>query len=95
VGVKLVGAQALIADLEEIVRRIEDTSLITSRLEEGMREHVPVDTGYLRESIYHDDETAGATAPYAGTVADRDDYAQEAIDAFPVEEYLDELVEPF
>lgn len=97
-GVRVIGARALHRALAEVISRINDKSLITERLEVGMREHAHVITGYMRSTIYHNENIAGADANYAGSEADRGgahDYAQRAIDTFPVEEYLDEIVEPF
>lgn len=97
-GVRIIGARALHGALVEMTSRVHDKSLITKRLDVGMREYAHVVTGYMRSTVYHDEMIAGADASYAGSEADRGgahDYAQRAIDNFPVEDYFDELVEPF
>lgn len=97
-GVKVTGVDEIHEALVEVVRRLHDKTLITSRLETGMRRHVHVITGYLKSTIYHDRMVAGADADYAGDEADKGgshDYGQRAINAFPVEEYFDEIVEAF
>jgi len=52
----------------------------------------------MKSTVYHTNFLAGADAFYAGYEADRGgthDFAQRAINAFPVKEYFDEIVEPF
>lgn len=96
--IKVIGAQALHRALVEMLSRINDRSLITKRLEVDMRKYAHVITGYMKSTIYHNRMEAGADADYAGFEVDRGgthDFAQRAINAFPVKEYLDEITEPF
>lgn len=96
--VKIIGAGRLHAALVEMVSRINDKSLITERLDVGMRKYAHIITGHMKSTIYHNRMVAGADANYAGFEADRGrthDYAQRAINAFPTDEYFDEIVEPF
>ncbi len=97
-AVRIIGARQLQRALAEVLQNIGDVSLITSRLVIDMTKYAHVDTGHLKGTIYRKDNIAGARADYAGFEADRDaahDYAQRAIDAFPVEDYFDEVVRPF
>ena len=97
-AVRIVGYDELHRALVEITQNIGNKSLISSRLHSQMRIYAHVDTGYMRSTIYHTNMDAGADAYYAGFEADRGgdhDFAQLAIDNFPIEEYLDELVAPF
>ncbi|KKN57470.1 hypothetical protein LCGC14_0561820 [marine sediment metagenome] len=96
--VKIIGARQLQRALAEVLQNIGDVSLVTSRLVIDMTKYAHIATGFLRGSIYHKDNIAGAKAPYAGFEADRGglhDYAQRAINVFPVENYFDEIVRPF
>lgn len=96
--VKIIGAKRLHRALTEVLQNIGDVSLITSRLVIDMTKYAHVITGYMKSTIYHKDNIAGADAPYAGYEADRGgshDYAQRAINAFPVDDYFDEVVRPF
>lgn len=96
--VRIIGADELHKDLVEMIQRMGDKSLITSRLEVDMRKFAHIITGYMKSTIYHNRMIAGADAYYAGFEADRGgshDYAQRAINAFPVDRYHDEIVEPF
>lgn len=95
---KIIGAKRLHRALVGVGQNIGDMSLVTSRLDADMTKLAHVDTGYMKSTIYHKDNIAGAEAYYAGFEADRGgthDYAQRAINAFPVEDYIDELVRPF
>ena len=96
--VKVIGAKRLQRALTEVLQNIGDVSLVTSRLAIDMTKYAHILTGYMKSTIYHKDNIAGAKADYAGYEADRGgehDYAQRAIDAFPVEDYFDELIRPF
>lgn len=95
---RVIGAERLQRALNDVLQNILDISLVTSRLDIDMTKYAHVDTGYLKGTIYHKDNIAGAKAEYAGYEADRStehDYAQKAIDVFPVEDYFDEVVRPF
>lgn len=97
-AVKIIGAEKLHEALWAMIRRIEDYSLITKQLARYMAIYAHVDTGYMKSTIYYKRNIAGASAPYAGFEADRGgehDFAQKAIDAFRVDAYLGEIVEPF
>jgi hypothetical protein len=95
---KIIGLKELLQDLDEIGERLDDVEIITKGLAEGMRKFVHIDTGYLKTTIYHKSNIAGAKAPYAGFEADRygdHDYPGQAIDAWNEGKYLDWVVEPF
>lgn len=96
--IKVIGAKQLHRALTKVLQNIGDMNLITSRLAIDMTKYAHVITGYMKSTIYHKDNIAGAEASYAGYEADRGgahDYAQRAINAFPVEDYFDEVVRPF
>ena len=97
-AVKIIGAKKLQKALVIVLQNTGDMTLVTSRLAVDMTKYAHVVTGYMKSTIYHKRNIAGAEADYAGFEADRGgshDYAQRAINAFPVEDYLDELIEPF
>jgi len=97
-GVRVIGGDELHKALVEMLKRTGEVPLITKRLEKDMRKYAHIITGYMKSTVYHTNFIAGADAYYAGFEADRGgahDYAQRAINAFPVEEYFDEIVEPF
>ncbi len=97
-AVKIIGARALHAALVGVLQNIGDLSLVTERLEKDMTKYAHVETGYMKSTIYHTFNIAGADASYAGFEADRGgshDFAQRAINAFPVEEYFNKIVRPF
>lgn len=97
-GVRVIGGDELHKALVEMIQRTGDKSLITQRLDMDMRKYAHIITGFMKSTIYHNRNIAGADAYYAGFEADRrgaHDYAQRAINAFPVEKYLDHIVEPF
>jgi hypothetical protein len=95
VRVKVTGVEELRAALAEMTRRIEDTEIVAEEIAEDMREEVPVDTGHLRSTIYSRAATAGASAPYAGYVAEYVDYPGMAIKTFDLDRWLDYVMEPF
>jgi hypothetical protein len=95
VRVKTTGIEDLRAALTEMTRRIEDTSIVAEEIAEVMEEEVPVRTGHLRSTIYSRTATAGATAPYAGYVAEHVDYPGMAIKTFDLDRWLDYVMEPF
>jgi hypothetical protein len=102
---KIIGLPELNAALEEIAERLEDKSLITKPLAEGMERVVHEITGHLKSTIKYNDTIAYADADYAGYEADRGDqlaggktghdFGQRAIDDFDVDKWADEIVEPF
>ena len=97
-GVRVIGGDELHKDLVEMLKRTGKVPLITKRLETDMRKYAHIITGYMKSTVYHTNFIAGADAYYAGFEADRGgdhDFAQRAINAFPDEEYFDEIVEPF
>jgi len=97
-GVRVIGGDELHKALVEMLKRTGEVPLITKRLEVDMRKYAHIITGYMKSTVYHTNFIAGADAFYAGYEADRGgshDYAQRAINAFPVKEYFDEIVEPF
>ncbi len=96
--IRIIGLPRLITGLENIAEALEDVGLITEDLAEGMRRYAHVATGFMKSTIYHDEATAGASAPYAGFEAARGgehDFAQKAIDAFKIDKYADEVVKEF
>ena len=95
---RIIGGDELHKALVEMLKRTGKVPLITKRLETDMRKYAHIITGYMKSTVYHTNFIAGADAYYAGFEADRGgshDFAQRAINAFPVEEYFDEIVEPF
>jgi hypothetical protein len=81
-----------------MLQNMNDLELITKPLASGMRKHAHVDTGYMRSSVYHKRDHAGADADYAGFEADRGgshDFAVRAIEGFDIDEYLAHIVKPF
>ena len=97
-AVRIIGEKKLHRALVEMTQNVGAKILITKRLDPAMREYAHEITGFMESTIYHNSMVAGADAYYAGYEADRGgahDYAQRAINAFPVEEYFDELVRPF
>lgn len=95
---KVIGLTPLIADLQTMHKLQQDPKLITRPLARAMTSCVHVDSGYLRSTIYYQNNVAGARAPYAGTEEERGGshaYATRAIDSFNEGKYLDIIVEPF
>ena len=97
-GVKVIGADGLHKALVQMLALVGNKSLVTKQLDKDMRRFAHIITGFMESTIFHDRNIAGADAFYAGYEADRGgshDYAQRAINAFPVEKYFDKLVKPF
>ena len=96
--VQVIGADGLHRALVEMLGLVGDTKLVTKQLEVDMRRFAHIITGFMKSTTYHTFNIAGADAFYAGFEADRGgshDYAQRAINAFPVERYFDILVKPW
>ena len=96
--VRIIGQKELHRALVGITQRVSNLEPVTKQLETDMRKYAHVITGYMRSTVYHTKNVAGADAYYAGFEADRGDdhdFAQRAIDAFPEEKYFDFIVEPF
>ena len=94
----ITGDKQLKRELDQLSKNIENIKFATEILERDMVRFVHIDTGFLKSTIFSDDEVAGATAGYAGVEADRGgehDYAQLAIDAFNMEEYADKIWRAF
>ncbi len=92
------GVTELNQALRGIAANIKNPDLVTIPLERSMTKFVHVDTGYLKSTIYRKAWEAGADAPYAGYEADRGgehDYAEQAIEDFDIDAYLDSIVEVF
>jgi hypothetical protein len=97
-GVKVIGADGLHKALVQMLALVGNKSIVTKQLDTDMRRFAHVITGFMESTIFHDRNIAGADAFYAGYEADRGgshDYAQRAINAFPVEKYFNKLVKPF
>lgn len=97
-SVRVIGEKKLHRALVEMTKLVGSKILITKRLDPGMRKFAHIITGFMQSTIYHNRMVAGADAYYAGYEADKGgshDYAQRAINAFPVEEYFNEIVRPF
>ncbi len=96
-GAKVIGAKELLAAVKEMAGLIGDPAVAARLLEPELEAAAPVLTGFLRSSVYHTGNVVGARAPYAGIVADRPgrDYAQDAMNRFPMERYANRIVEPF
>ena len=97
-GVKVIGGKKLHRALVEMLGLVGDTKLVTKQLEVDMRRFAHIITGFMKSTTYHTFNIAGADAFYAGYEADRGgrhDYAQRAINAFPIEKYFDKIVSPW
>lgn len=97
-AVRIIGLPELHGAMEKMLQNMNDTKIITRELEDEMRRHVHVITGYLKSSIYHKELVAGADSPYAGYEADRGgehDYAEKAIQSFDIDKYVKHIVKPF
>ena len=97
-GVKVIGGDELHRALVKMLALVGNKKLVTKQLEVDMRRFAHIITGFMKSTTYHTFNIAGADAFYAGYEADRGgthDYAQRAINAFPVEKYFDKLVKPF
>jgi hypothetical protein len=97
-GVKVIGAEAIHHALVKVSQNIGDLKEITQQLDQDMHKFAHVDTGFMKSTVYHKRNVAGADAYYAGYEADRGgshDYAQRAIDAFPWDKHFDWIVKPF
>ena len=97
-GVKVIGGDELHRALVKMLALVGNKKLVTKQLEVDMRRFAHIITGFMKSTTYHTFNIAGADAFYAGFEADRGgshDYAQRAINAFPVEKYFDKLVKPF
>lgn len=95
---KVIGLTPLIADLQTTHRLLKDPELVTRPLARAMVTYVHVHTGYLRSTIFHKGNVAGALAPYAGIEEDRGGdhaFASRAIKNFNEGAYLDLVLEPF
>jgi hypothetical protein len=95
---RVLGLSRLLKGLDNVSEDLEDVSIITKELASSMRKNVHVATGYLRTTIYHKNNVAGAKAPYAGFEARRGgshDFAQAAIDAFALSKYANYVVKRF
>lgn len=64
---------------------------VAPELASGMEKIVPVKTGFLKSSIYSQNDEAGALAPYAGFVAARTHYPEVATEGL-LEDLADWLV---
>lgn len=97
-SVLVIGNDKLSKDLDKVFTNIKDTKEIAKELDSLMNDYVHVLTGYLKSSIYHKTNVAGAKAPYAGFEEERGEsheYATKAIDAFDVNKYIDRVISPF
>lgn len=94
----IIGLEDLVRDISEMQRLMENPERVTKRLAASMRKFVHVRTGFLKSTIYHKGNVAGAKAPYAGIEEERGGphaYATRAIKDFNMDRYADEIVEPF
>jgi len=97
-GVRVIGADEIHHALVKVSQNAGDLKEITQQLDEDMHKFAHVDTGFMKSTVYHKRNVAGADAYYAGYEADRGgshDYAQRAIDAFPWDKHFDWIVKPF
>ena len=97
-SVRVIGAEKLGVDMETMRKLIREPELATRPLDALMRKHVRVRTGFLKSTIYHKGNVAGASAPYAGWVEEMGGkyaYATKAIKSFDMDAYADDVVEPF
>lgn len=96
--VRLIGADKIHKALVKVSQNVGDLKKIFEQLDADMTKFAHVDTGFMKSTIYHKRNVAGADAYYAGYEADRGgshDYAQRAIKAFPWNKHFDWIVEPF
>ena len=94
----IVGLFELTRDLKKLQVLLKNPELITWQLDLNMNKVVHVRTGYLKSTIYHKRNIAGADAPYAGYEEERGGghaYATQAIEDFSIEKYADEVWEAF
>lgn len=95
--VKLIGFDILERDLREVEKLLEKPELITEELDALMNKFAHVQTGYLKSTIYHKGNVAGADAPYAGYEEERGGdhaYATRAIEAWSIEKFADKVWKP-
>lgn len=96
---RIIGLDELMAEFAELAELLKKgPEFATAQLDEGMTRVVHVRTGYLKSTIYHKDNVAGADAPYAGYEADRGgahDFAEAAIEDFDIERWADEVWKVF
>jgi hypothetical protein len=98
VGVKISGADEVMAGLQRMLSVINDPEAGSSILAAKMALYAHVITGYMKSTIYYKGNEAGATASYSGYEAARGgshDFPQLAIDSFDEELYLDRIVGVF
>jgi len=97
-GVRVIGADKIHGALVKVSQHVGNTEEITKQLDQDMHNFAHVDTGFMKSTVYHKRNVAGADAYYAGYEADRGgshDYAQRAIEAFPFDKHFDWVVKPF
>jgi hypothetical protein len=96
-AVKTIGFDKLGRDLQKVIENIGDVEIITAELDALMKKFVHVDTGYLKSTIYHKGNVAGADAPYAGDEEERGGehaFATRAIEAFNLKDFADGVWAP-
>lgn len=96
--VRTIGVKELAVDMETMRLLLRKPEIITKDLDRLMHKHAPERTGYLKRTIYHKGNVAGVTAPYGGFVEEMGKkyaYATLAIKAFKMDDYADEVTEPF
>lgn len=98
VRVIVVGLDELTTDLKKLQVLLKNPELITWQLALNMNKVVHIKTGYLKSTIYHKNDVAGADAPYAGYEEERGGthaYATRAIEDFSMEKYADDVWKVF
>lgn len=94
----IIGLDQLLGELSGLEKALGNPELVTEQLDDLMQDYVPVVTGYLQSTIYHDGPVAGASAPYAGIIEEMGGhraYGSKAIEAFSIEGYADKVWEVF
>lgn len=92
--INVTGAATWSILLEKIIERIKP-DVFAAQLAELMQRFVHVRTGFLRSTIYHYGDRAGASAAYAEYEANRGgehDFATRAIDALDIDRTVTEAL---
>lgn len=95
--VAVLGLNKLRSELMEVIKQLDDIEVVTKELDIQMNKVVHIVTGYLKSTIYHKGNVAGADAPYAGYEEGRGGshaYATRAIEALDIEKFADHVWRP-
>ncbi len=92
--IKITGDKALSRSFDAMRDHIKNTEPVAKALAQYMRQYVHVRTGYLRSTIYHRPNLAGAKSDYAGYEAERGGshaYDLQAIESTKLDLYADRI----